>query len=65
VACAPDHLSAYALVVEPGTKLAARVARGEVASPCTPADGYEAMRIAVAASRSIAEHRPVKVADVI
>ena len=42
-----------------------RVARGDVASPCTPADGYEAMRIAVAAARSIAEHRPVKVADVI
>jgi putative oxygen-independent coproporphyrinogen III oxidase len=33
VACAPDHLSAYALVVEPGTKLATRVARGEVPAP--------------------------------
>ncbi|MDP9221631.1 MAG: radical SAM family heme chaperone HemW [Actinomycetota bacterium] len=33
VACAPDHLSAYALVVEPGTRLAARVARGEVPAP--------------------------------
>jgi myo-inositol 2-dehydrogenase/D-chiro-inositol 1-dehydrogenase len=42
-----------------------RVARGEIASACTPADGYEAMRIAVAASRSLAENRPVKVADVI
>jgi oxygen-independent coproporphyrinogen-3 oxidase len=29
----PDHLSAYALIVEPGTKLAAQVARGEVAAP--------------------------------
>ena len=27
----PDHVSAYALVVEPGTRLAARVARGEMA----------------------------------
>ena len=26
----PDHLSAYALIVEPGTALARRVARGEV-----------------------------------
>ncbi len=33
VACGPDHISAYALVVEPGTKLASRVARGEVERP--------------------------------
>jgi oxygen-independent coproporphyrinogen-3 oxidase len=31
--CEPDHLSAYALVVEPGTRLAARVRRGEVPAP--------------------------------
>jgi oxygen-independent coproporphyrinogen-3 oxidase len=31
LACSPDHLSAYALVVEPGTRLAVRVRRGEVA----------------------------------
>ena len=29
----PDHVSAYALVVEEGTRLAARVRRGEVAAP--------------------------------
>jgi len=28
-----DHVSAYSLIVEPGTRLAARVARGEIASP--------------------------------
>ena len=28
-----DHVSAYSLIVEPGTKLAARVARGEVSAP--------------------------------
>ena len=28
-----DHLSAYSLIVEPGTKLAARVARGELSQP--------------------------------
>jgi putative oxygen-independent coproporphyrinogen III oxidase len=33
LACAPDHLSAYALVVEPGTRLAVRVARGELEAP--------------------------------
>jgi putative oxygen-independent coproporphyrinogen III oxidase len=33
VAAGPDHLSAYALTVEPGTRLAARVGRGELAAP--------------------------------
>jgi putative oxygen-independent coproporphyrinogen III oxidase len=33
VALQPDHVSAYALIVEDGTKLAARVRRGEVAAP--------------------------------
>ncbi len=28
-----DHISAYSLIVEPGTRLAARVARGEIPSP--------------------------------
>ena len=30
LALAPDHVSAYSLIVEPGTRLAARVRRGEV-----------------------------------
>lgn len=29
----PDHLSAYSLIVEPGTKMAAQVARGELPEP--------------------------------
>jgi oxygen-independent coproporphyrinogen-3 oxidase len=33
LALAPDHVSAYALVVEPGTRLAARVTRGELSPP--------------------------------
>jgi putative oxygen-independent coproporphyrinogen III oxidase len=33
LAAAPDHLSAYALIVEDGTRLAARVRRGELAAP--------------------------------
>ena len=43
VALEPDHVSAYALVVEPGTALARRVARGEVAGPDDDdlADKYE------------------------
>ncbi len=31
--CSPDHLSAYALIVEEGTALARRVRRGEVPAP--------------------------------
>jgi oxygen-independent coproporphyrinogen-3 oxidase len=39
----PDHLSAYALIVEPGTALARRVTRGEVDAPDDDdlADKYE------------------------
>jgi len=39
----PDHLSAYALIVEPGTKLARQISRGEVAAPDEElqADQYE------------------------
>ncbi|GAB7006196.1 radical SAM family heme chaperone HemW [Nocardioides sp. AN3] len=33
LACEPDHLSAYSLIVEDGTALARRVKRGEVAMP--------------------------------
>ena len=39
------------------------VASGEAASPCTARDALEAMRISVAASRSRAEGRPVRVMD--
>jgi oxygen-independent coproporphyrinogen-3 oxidase len=43
VALEPDHVSAYALVVEDGTKLAAQVRRGDVAAPDDDdeADKYE------------------------
>jgi len=41
------------------------VARGERPSPCTARDGLEAMRIAVAATRSARQRAPVLVADVV
>jgi oxygen-independent coproporphyrinogen-3 oxidase len=43
IAQEPDHVSAYALIVEDGTKLAARIRRGEVAAPDDDlqADMYE------------------------
>ncbi|MGP7996843.1 MAG: radical SAM family heme chaperone HemW [Streptosporangiaceae bacterium] len=33
LAAGPDHISAYALIIEDGTRLAARIRRGEVAEP--------------------------------
>jgi putative oxygen-independent coproporphyrinogen III oxidase len=33
VSAGPDHISGYALIVEQGTRLAARIGRGEVAAP--------------------------------
>jgi putative oxygen-independent coproporphyrinogen III oxidase len=33
VSAGPDHISAYALIVENGTRLAARIARGQIAAP--------------------------------
>ena len=41
-----------------------RVARREADSPCTARDGLEAMRISVAATRSRAEHRPIRMSEV-
>ncbi len=41
-----------------------RLARGEIASPCLARDALEAMRISIAAGRSRAEHRPIRLADV-
>jgi len=44
IALEPGHISAYALVIEPGTKMGAQLRRGEVAptDPDTQADMYEA-----------------------
>jgi myo-inositol 2-dehydrogenase/D-chiro-inositol 1-dehydrogenase len=42
----------------------ARVALGEVPSPCTGRDGIAALQIAMAADRSMKEHHPVRVQDV-
>jgi myo-inositol 2-dehydrogenase/D-chiro-inositol 1-dehydrogenase len=40
------------------------VARGEMESPCTARDGVESLRIAEAANRSMAEHRPVGLSEI-
>ncbi|WP_236623305.1 radical SAM family heme chaperone HemW [Demequina mangrovi] len=43
IALEPDHVSAYALVIEPGTRMGAQLRRGEVAAtdPDVQADMYE------------------------
>jgi putative oxygen-independent coproporphyrinogen III oxidase len=52
LAMAPDHISAYALIVEDGTQLARRIRRGEIAAPDDDlhADMYEAADAAFAAA---------------
>jgi myo-inositol 2-dehydrogenase/D-chiro-inositol 1-dehydrogenase len=40
------------------------VAAGRAATPCTAHDGVEALRIAEAATRSLAEHRPVRLDEI-
>jgi len=41
-----------------------RVAAGELPSPCTARDGVQALRIAEAATRSLHEHRPVRLDEI-
>jgi myo-inositol 2-dehydrogenase/D-chiro-inositol 1-dehydrogenase len=41
-----------------------RVVRGEIQSPCTARDALEAMRVSVAATRSLAEHRPIRLSEI-
>ncbi len=52
IALEPDHVSAYALVIEPGTKMGAQLRRGEVApvDPDVQAEMYEAADAALAAA---------------
>lgn len=52
VALAPDHISAYALIIEEGTKLERQIRRGEVAAPDDDlqADMYELADEAFASS---------------
>src|SRR5580693_5164510 len=52
LAAGPDHISAYALIVEDGTRLAARVRRGELPAPDDDvlADRYLAADAALAAA---------------
>ena len=52
IGCRPDHLSAYSLIVEPGTKLARQIKSGAVAEPDEDlqADMYETADVRLAAA---------------
>ncbi|HEX7289841.1 MAG TPA: coproporphyrinogen-III oxidase family protein [Conexibacter sp.] len=52
LAAEPDHVSAYALIVEPGTRLAAQIARGALPAPDDDvlADRYELADATLAAA---------------
>lgn len=52
IALEPDHVSAYALVIEPATRMGGQLKRGEIAptDPDTQADMYEAADDALAAA---------------
>jgi putative oxygen-independent coproporphyrinogen III oxidase len=52
LAAAPDHVSAYALIVEPGTRLAAQIRRGALPAPDDDvlADRYELADAALSAA---------------
>ncbi len=54
--CGVDHLSVYALAVEPGTKLAARVRRGDLPAP-DPDEAAERYLTVDRACRSVGLHR--------
>jgi oxygen-independent coproporphyrinogen-3 oxidase len=52
ISLAPDHVSAYSLVIEPATRMGGQLRRGEIAptDPDTQADMYEAADDALAAA---------------
>jgi myo-inositol 2-dehydrogenase/D-chiro-inositol 1-dehydrogenase len=59
-----SHLDRFVTAYQAELLAFLRVARGEIPSPCTARDGLQAMRIAVAATRSRKEHRPVRLDEV-
>ena len=69
LACAPDHLSAYSLIVEEGTALARRVKRGDLPMPdedrwcaCCSARGEGAASAASPSRGFIPEEGPLPAA---
>jgi myo-inositol 2-dehydrogenase/D-chiro-inositol 1-dehydrogenase len=62
--CWPDFMDRFAAAYAAELSAFIRVARGELPSPCRATDGVAALRIAEAASRSLHEHRPVRLDEI-
>jgi myo-inositol 2-dehydrogenase/D-chiro-inositol 1-dehydrogenase len=60
----PDFLDRFEPAYRAELSEFIRVGRGEVPSPCTAQDGVAALRIAEAATRSLHEHRPVRLEEI-
>ena len=60
----PHFLDRFAAAYSAEFAAFLRVARGDEPSPCTARDGVQALRIAEAATRSLHEHRPVRVEEI-
>ena len=60
----PDFLDRFEAAYRAELATFLRVARGELESPCTAADGVAALRVAEAATRSLHDHRPVRLDEI-
>jgi len=60
----PDFLDRFRAAYAAELATFVRVANGDEPSPCTERDGVEALRIAEAATRSLHEHRPVRLEEI-
>jgi myo-inositol 2-dehydrogenase / D-chiro-inositol 1-dehydrogenase len=60
----PDFLDRFAEAYSAEFAAFVRVAAGDEPSPCTANDGVQALRIAEAATRSLHEHRPVRLEEI-
>jgi myo-inositol 2-dehydrogenase/D-chiro-inositol 1-dehydrogenase len=60
----PDFLERFPDAYRAEMKHFLSLARGEADNPCTARDALEALKIAIAADLSLAEHRPVAVSEV-
>jgi myo-inositol 2-dehydrogenase/D-chiro-inositol 1-dehydrogenase len=59
----PDFLDRFETAYRAELGAFVQVAAGSIPSPCTERDGVAAMQIAEAATRSLHEHRPIRIDD--
>ncbi|MFL5756967.1 MAG: Gfo/Idh/MocA family oxidoreductase [Chloroflexota bacterium] len=60
----PDFLDRFRAAYRAEFETFLAVARGDAESPCTATDGVEALRIAEAATRSLHDHRPIRLDEI-